>query len=238
MSEFIIKKGASLREQVVSAILHDLQEGEIAPGERITEEGLARRHNVSRTPIREALSQLSLQGIIRNRVGGGYVVPFPTPAEVRETIAVRKLLEPYAVRLAAEEFGEAEIDALTRAISRESSAATVKTPSRFARANKEFREALFQSVSNRVLRGAIGQFDTHLHLIRSSTLSDLELRKNLVERQLEIRDAIAAHDAVLAEKLWIRYLDLAEETLIEAIVNWGQAPESSRGTKRRAAMAE
>jgi DNA-binding GntR family transcriptional regulator len=222
MSDTVIKRGASLRDQIVTAVLQELQDGVISPGERITEEGLARRHSVSRTPIREALAQLALHSVIRARPGGGYVVPLPTPAEARETIAVRKLLEPPAVRMAAEEFGDEQIEALTKAISREGAAATVKSPTRFARANKDFRNALFQNISNKVLRGAIAQFDTHLHLIRSSTLSNLELRKEIVDRQLGIRDAIVSHDAALGERLWIEYLDLAEATLIEAIVNWSQ----------------
>ena len=235
MSGVVIKKAASLREQVVSAILNDLQDGEIAPGERITEEGLARRHNVSRTPIREALAQLSHRGIIRARPGGGYTVPMPTPAEVRDTIAVRKLLEPVAVRMAAEEFGEAQVAALSRAIEREAAAGAIKSSLRFARANKEFRDALFDPISNKVLRASIAQFDTHLHLIRSATLTDLDLRRMIVERQASIRDAIARHDAEAAARLWIEYLDLAAETLILAIVQWN--PEPVRPARRAAASA-
>src|SRR3546814_17484195 len=107
MPEPIIKK-ASLREQVVEAVKRDLQEGVISPGERVTEDALVQRLNVSRTPIRGALSQLAHLGLLQQRTGGGYVVPFPTPAELRDVIKVRKLLEPAAVRIAAEEFGPAE----------------------------------------------------------------------------------------------------------------------------------
>lgn len=220
MSGFVIKKAASLREQVVEAVHHDLRAGAIAPGERVTEEGLARRLNVSRTPIREALAQLSHQGVLQSRPGGGYVVPFPTPAEVREIISVRKLLEPPAILLAAEEFGRTQVDNISRAIDREAAHTGTKSAARFAKANEEFRDAIFQNISNKALRTAIAQFNTHLHLIRSSTLSDLELRKKLVGRQTQIRDAIQAHDAPLAEQLWLAYLELAEQTLIAAITNW------------------
>src|SRR3546814_9417610 len=73
MPEPIIKK-ASLREQVVEAVKRDLQEGVISPGERVTEDALVQRLNVSRTPIREALSQLAHLGLLQQRTGGGYVV--------------------------------------------------------------------------------------------------------------------------------------------------------------------
>ena len=237
MAGYVIKKAASLREQVVEAVHHDLRDGVISPGERVTEEGLARRLNVSRTPIREALSQLSHQGVLQSRAGGGYVVPFPTPAEVREIISVRRLLEPPAIRLAADEFGRDEVDNISRAIDREAANAGAKSASRFAKANEEFRDAIFQRISNKALRGAIAQFNTHLHLVRSSTLSDLELRKEIVDRQIEIRDAIQAHDAALAEKLWMAYLEFAEQTLIAAIVNWSPEMPSSRARRPKAALA-
>ena len=231
MSGYVIKKSASLREQVVEAVHHDLRVGIIAPGERVTEEGLARRLNVSRTPIREALAQLSHQGMLQSRTGGGYIVPFPTPVEVREIISVRKLLEPPAIRQAAEEFGRDDIEGISRAIDREAAYTGTKSAARFARANEEFRDAIFQRISNKALRNAIAQFNTHVHLIRSSTLSDLELRKEIVDRQTQIRDAIQAHDAALAEKLWISYLELAEQTLIAAITNW--TPEVPAARTRR-----
>src|SRR3546814_3603232 len=199
MPEPIIKK-ASLREQVVEAVKRDLQEGVISPGERVTEDALVQRLNVSRTPIREALSQLAHLGLLQQRTGGGYVVPFPTPAELRDVIKVRKLLEPAAVRIAAEEFGPEEIDRVTRAIEREAAACEVKSSSRFAAANEEFRTSIFQHISNKALRAAIAQFNPHLHLIRAATLSDVDLRKDIVGRQLEVRDAIRAHDGDRSEE--------------------------------------
>src|SRR3546814_6955147 len=126
MPEPTIKK-AVLGGQVVEAVKRDLQEVVISPGERVTEYALVHRLNVSRTPIREALSQLAHLGLLQQRTGGGYVVPFPTPAELRDVIKVRKLLEPAAVRIAAEEFGPEEIDRVTRAIEREAAACGVKS---------------------------------------------------------------------------------------------------------------
>ncbi|WP_144097505.1 GntR family transcriptional regulator [Croceicoccus sediminis] len=220
MSAYVIKKSASLREQVVGAVLHELQAGAIAPGERVTEEGLAKRLNVSRTPIREALAQLSQLGAIAVREGGGYIVPFPSADEVRDVVAVRKLLEPVAIRMAAEEFGPEQVAAITAAIEREAAAVNVKSSARFSKANEDFRAAIFDAIANKMLSSAISQFGTHLHLLRSSTLSDIGLRRQIVERQEKIRDAIAAHDAALGERLWIDYLNLSEETLIATLTGW------------------
>src|SRR5215813_1256137 len=97
MRASLIKKSATLREQVFNAVLTELKSGGFAPGSRITEEGLAKRLEVSRTPIREALGQLTRQGILHVRQGGGYLVPSPDGQQIRHIIAVRMLLEPPAV---------------------------------------------------------------------------------------------------------------------------------------------
>ena len=163
--------------------------------------------------------------VVQARPGGGYVVPTPTVAEVRHIIAVRTLLEPAAVRMAAEEYGPAEIERLSKTIDAESGAATRGPSAQFAKANEDFRHALFDSISNRMLSSLIAQFASHLHYIRGVTLSDMPLRREIVERQKKIRDALKKQNCDLAEELWRAYLRFTEETLIATMTsgNVGQA---------------
>jgi DNA-binding GntR family transcriptional regulator len=233
MAGFAIQKSATLRDQVVEAVLEILQSGTLLPGQRVTEEGLARRLNVSRTPIREALGQLAQRGALHVRPGGGYAVPLPSSEELHEVIAVRLLLEPPAVRMAAVEFDAERIAAIDRAISGEDAAAAEKNPLRFAQANERFRRAIFGEIANRALRRAIAQFDTHLQFIRASTLKNLPLRRQIVDRQRAIRDAIAARDPDLAEGLWKSYLRLTEEALSAALTEFMNSPEAPAPSRRR-----
>lgn len=214
-----IKKVATLREQVFQILVNELKSARFAPGERITEDGLAKRLGVSRTPIRDALGQLARQGILHPRAGGGYVVPSPSIEEIRQIIAVRALLEPAAIRMAAQEYGSAELDKILRAIEAESRASPRTKPEMFATANEDFRHAVFDGISNRVLSSLIAQFAGHLHFIRGATLSDMDLRREIVRRQKKIRDALASRDADLAESLWRSYLKLTEEALTKAMTD-------------------
>jgi DNA-binding GntR family transcriptional regulator len=217
MGSTVIKKSSTLREQVVDVLLNELRSGEFAPGERLTEQGLAERLDVSRTPIREALNQLMEQGLLQARPRGGYVVPSPTVEEIRQIIAVRMLLEPPAVRMAAAEYQAEQIDKISQAIEREALAAPNPRPVGFARANEEFRRAMFDRISNQALRGLIASFANHLHFIRAATLRNMELRRQIVDRQRKIRDAIATRDGDMAEGLWRSYLRLTEESLVIAM---------------------
>src|SRR3546814_1065727 len=106
------------------------------------------------------------------------------------------LHEPAAVRIAAEEFEPGEIDRVTRAIELEAAACEVKSSSRFAAANEEFRTSIFQHISNKALRAAIAQFNPHLHLIRAATLSDVDLRKDIVGRPIEEIGRASCRDRV------------------------------------------
>jgi DNA-binding GntR family transcriptional regulator len=165
------------------------------------------------------------------------MVPLPTVEELHDTIAVRMLLEPPALRMAAKEFGPKQVQAINKAIEGEVAAAPEANPLRFAQANEAFRVAIFGTISNRILRKAISQFDSHLHFIRASTLKDLELRTKIIDRQSHIRDAIAAQDSDLAEGLWKSYLRLTEDSLLAALKDWVARPASGRrkGSKTVAA---
>lgn len=212
-----IKKSPTLREQVFDAVLTELRHGQFPPGTRITEEALARRLDVSRTPIREALGQLTRQGVLQIRPGGGYVVPSHTAEELRHIIVVRTLLEPVALRMAAEEYSNVQIERISAAIRSEAATVRKADPAPFARGNEEFRQAVFDGLANRALSGLIKQFDSHLHFIRAVTLRDSNLRAQIVERQTRIRDALQRRDPDRAESLWRSYLKFTESVLTQTL---------------------
>jgi DNA-binding GntR family transcriptional regulator len=222
-----IRKSAALREQVVDVVLTELRNGDISPGTRITEEGLARRFGVSRTPIREALGQLTRQGTLYARPGGGYVVPSPSVEEVRQTVAVRLMLEPQAVQMAAEEYGREEVRRITKAIRKAEDAIPRVQPAAFISALEDFRCALFSGIANRMLSKLIAEFGGHMHFIRAMTLKDSDLRKRVVAQQVEIRDAIKDHDGDRAQALWVAYIGQSEELLRRACREPARAPGDS-----------
>lgn len=212
-----IKRPATLRTQVINVLMDELRNGQFEPGERVTEQGLAKRLEVSRTPIREALNQLTEQGLLEARPRGGYLIPSPTVEQVRQMTVVRTLLEPPAVRMAAVEYNPKDIKLISKAIQAETLAAKKPNPAEFARANEEFRRAVFAGISNKVLWGLIAQFANHLSFIRAVTLRDIPLRQKIIARQQEVRDAIADRNESLAEELWRSYLRFAEESLVAAM---------------------
>src|SRR6478736_3301539 len=104
--------GVVLGEAVFRSLCEALQGGTYRAGDRLREEEVAQRLNVSRTPVREALGRLAARGFVAPSGGRGLVVRNLDISEVLELYAMREILEGAAARLAAEHASAPEIDAL------------------------------------------------------------------------------------------------------------------------------
>ena len=93
-------KEANLRIQVVKVLSEGILTGKYRPGDRLNESQIARELNISRIPVREALSQLQEQGLVQNRERRGMFVTQMGPQEVEHMFCLRLLLEGELVRLA------------------------------------------------------------------------------------------------------------------------------------------
>lgn len=89
----IIKKTKSIREQVYDRLKDLIITGEIGSGERIVEVEYAEKFQVSRTPVREALRMLELEGLVEVNIKGGVLVKEITPNDIREIYKIRIALE-------------------------------------------------------------------------------------------------------------------------------------------------
>lgn len=89
----VIKKKKSIREQVYDYLKDEIVNGKIKEGSRIVEEEFAEKLNISRTPLREAIRMLELEGLIEAREKGGVTVPKTTKKDVEEVVKIRIALE-------------------------------------------------------------------------------------------------------------------------------------------------
>jgi DNA-binding GntR family transcriptional regulator len=90
----------TLRAHVVQMLSDGILSGKYRPGDRLNESQIARELNISRIPVREALSQLQEQGLVQNRERRGMFVTNITPDEVLQISSLRLILETEALRLA------------------------------------------------------------------------------------------------------------------------------------------
>jgi DNA-binding GntR family transcriptional regulator len=161
----------SMVDGVYDNIYERLMSLEIAPGARIAIDVLARELDISQTPVREALSRLEREGLVRKAHLIGYsAAPQLTRKQFEDLYAVRLLLEPEGSRLAALNISDAALADI------EAAAADMMAGippvdrnsrySRFARADAHFHDAILRIAGNNVMRQALSGQHVHLHIFR------------------------------------------------------------------------
>ena len=103
MDEFL-----PLRDVVFNTLRRGILTGELKPGERLMEIHLANRLGVSRTPIREAIRKLELEGLVKMIPRRGAEVANITEKSLKDVLEVRQALEQLAIRLACARITEEE----------------------------------------------------------------------------------------------------------------------------------
>lgn len=185
-----LSAGARLRDEIENEILT----GRLRPGTRLDEVPLAARFGVSRTPIREALMQLSAAGLIEIRPRRGAVVAEIGPARLVEMFAVMAELEAMAGRLAARRHTGADRTALVSALDACRAAAASGDTDAYYYENEKFHYAIYAASYN----GFLIEQCTGLHR-RLKPYRRLQLRvgnrlaTSLAEHEAVV-EAILAHD--------------------------------------------
>lgn len=188
--------GLPLGESVFRALREALRSGVYRPGDRLREEEVASRLQVSRTPVREAFSRLVSKGLVVPGQGRGLIVRRLDTAEVVELYAMREILEAAAARLAARHASEPEIEAL-RDIQDQFERADNDID--MARLNRLFHESIFAASRNRYLDSALQELQDAIALLGRTTFS-VDGRPDLAAREhRELIEAMAAHDIDRAE---------------------------------------
>lgn len=181
------------RAAVYERLRNDIAHGRVAPGQRLSEQGIAEALGVSRTPVREALSQLLSDGLLV-ALGRGYAAPDLTPANIDDIYEMRLLLEPAIARHAARHASHDQVVALGSAIEDEAAETETPEPHAFIDANLRYREALFASCPNSRLSWCASLFNDQIRRLMQMTLGPAENRHVTVTFHRAAYDGIKDRD--------------------------------------------
>lgn len=179
-------------EAVYDSLIEALRSGDFAPGDRLREEDVAQRLNLSRTPVREALRRLENNGIVEHRPRIGAVIRKLSQTEVVELYEMRIVLERTAARMAAQHGSEAEFDALDDMNARILDAQN--TPTLGAAINQDFHEALYRAARNRFLLTSAEAINNALILLGPTTYLDPDRILIVVSQHGEVTTALRQRD--------------------------------------------
>jgi DNA-binding GntR family transcriptional regulator len=161
----------TLTDDVYASVQGLIMDHEVAPGERINIDALARRLDVSPTPVREALARLEADGLVRKRPLAGYTAtPLLTRDQFDELVEMRLILETAAVRRVAAQDLDADAVAVLRVEAdlpdRPPGGAGFAAIAAFTAQDARFHHGLAARSGNAMLHDAVVRLRAHLHLFR------------------------------------------------------------------------
>ena len=206
-----------LRDVVFKTIRQAILTGELKPGERLMEIHLANKLGVSRTPIREAIRQLELEGLVIMVPRKGAQVASITEKSMTDVLEVRLALEKLAVELACKRISYSQKDELKEALEGFETAVGNRDASEIAKADEAFHNAIFSATGNMRLGQMVNNLAEQMYRYRFEYIKDEGGRERLVEEHKRIYDAVIKGDIETATKEISVHIKNQEDSIIQLI---------------------
>jgi len=204
-----------LKEQVYHAVKSRILNGEIQAGQSISENELSALMSVSRTPIREALQRLQVEGLVRILPNQGVFVPEISAREVTELFDVRRAIEPFIVRQIAGRLTTGDRERLRKLLADQRTAVETGDLLSAMKVDTDFHlelaacthNSLFQSIMNNIGE-RLFYFGYKILVRKAERAGDSFSEHEAILGALELPDANAAVDAMTA------HLTIGERALL------------------------
>ncbi|ORU01469.1 putative regulator PutR for proline utilization, GntR family [Anaerovibrio sp. JC8] len=206
-----------LREVVCETLRDAIRKGKLKPGERLMESQLAEDLGVSRTPVREAIRKLELEGYVIMMPRRGTYVANLSIRDVNEVFEIRTSLDSLASGLAAERITDEELERLQRLLVAIGGYIEENDMDKIVECDTEFHDLLYQASRNSRLVGIIFNLREQLTRFRSTSMAFPGRLKATLEEHRRIVEAIAQGDVAEARAAAEYHMEKSEQTLLESM---------------------
>ena len=211
--------GMPLRDVVFYTLRRGILYGDLKPGERLMEIQLANRMGVSRTPVREAIRMLELEGLVINFPHKGAQVAKITEKDLQDVLEVREGLEELAAKLSCERITEEELKELYEA-SRMFEKMAVQHGvdiTELAEADEKFHAIIYRASRNRRLMQLINNLREQMFRYRVEYLKDVANRESLIREHDELWESLRRKDINRTRKNMRMHIDRQMDAIREMI---------------------
>lgn len=206
-----------LRDVVFNTLRQAILRGELKPGERLMEIQLANKLGVSRTPIREAIRKLELEGLVLMIPRRGAEVAEITEQNLRDVLEVREALEELSVKLACEHATQAQIEEMKQAAQVFKESLSGDDVTRIAEADVAFHDAINMATDNQKLIQILNNLREQMYRYRMEYLKDRQSHSVLVREHEEILNALCARDAEKALDVTIAHIERQRDHILNLL---------------------
>ncbi|MDR3592704.1 MAG: GntR family transcriptional regulator [Negativicutes bacterium] len=203
-----------LREVVSEALREAIINQTLKPGERLMEIQLAEELGVSRTPIREAIRRLELEGFLVMVPRRGTYVADLSLKDINEVFEIRTALDVLAAGLAAERITEEELEQMERLLVQIGECIEHGDAEAIVDADGQFHDILYRASRNDRLVGIISNLREQFTRFRTISMAYPGRIKNTLDEHRRLVEAIGQRDSELAQQYAREHMENAEQTLL------------------------
>lgn len=214
-SEKEIIKYSTIKEQVYMIIKDNIIKGTLKPGEWLSENKIAQSLNVSRSPVREALKELSGEGLLENVPNKGVFVKVLGVKDVYDIFEFREIVESYAIKKAIDLITDEDITVLNQIGSELLSSYKSKDINEYCKSDTKLHDYIFIMSDNKIIYEIVNNVFPLVQPFRILSLNNKTRLEESLEEHLSIIKAIKEKDLTMALKLNKMHLELAKDGIIK-----------------------
>lgn len=206
-----------LRDVVFNTLRQAILKGELRPGERLMEIQLAQRLGVSRTPVREAIRKLELEGLVLMVPRKGAEVAEITVKDLEDVLEVRAALEELAAKIACDHITDEQLQELKRAAGDFKKVLDTDDLTSCVQADMRFHEIIYNATDNARLLQILNNLREQMYRYRMEYLKDREMYPVLLREHETIREALGARDREKAGAAIRDHIENQRESIINSL---------------------
>ena len=206
-----------LRDVVFNTLRQAILRGELKPGERLMEIQLANKLGVSRTPIREAIRKLELEGLVLMIPRRGAEVAEITEKSLRDVLEVRRALEELSVKLACARITEEQIEELKEAAKEFETHLKGGDITSYAEADVKFHDIIYHATDNQRLIALLYNLREQMYRYRVEYLKREEVHEKLLAEHQYIIEMLEQRNQEKAIEAVCKHIDNQVETVADTI---------------------
>lgn len=202
-----------LREIVFTTMRQAIIEGDFKPGQRLMEVQLAEQMGVSRTPVREAIRKLELEGLVVMVPRKGAYVAGLSSEDIKEVVEIRAVLEGLAAKQASKNSTQEDIDKLENILVGFEKAAAENNIIDLINYDTEFHDVIYKAAKNTKLIQMINALREQVQRYRVAYFTQIHKIDVLIVEHRNMLDAIVSKDAFKAREIAERHIATTEELI-------------------------
>lgn len=199
-------------QEIYARLRKMITDFELLPGARVTESELAEQFRVSRTPIREALHRLEVEGLLQIRPKQGCFIRQVDIAQISNYYDVRVGLEALAIELACEQMSDAELKALAESWTPSHRPKMAEQLEAIRDAEEAFHVTLAEASGNPILADYLRDVNDHIRVIRRLAFIDEQTLADTFEDHYRICRLLLKRDAKAAREAMVKHIRKSQET--------------------------